>query len=163
MLLNVQCHKLVTLPPGKGWGPHYTEGLWTPCSFSCCWRTAVYNMKEWMKWISKTRVNKLRCGFYSHNRCQLLCLSVPQSVSLSVFVSSCFENWLTTYFRFVDSAVCSQSAIQINLYQIPWHLKIKPYLLVPLHESHVFSSVLPVLIQTPETYMTLHSSALRKQ
>lgn len=40
---------------------------------------------------------------------------------------------------------------------------IKLYLFVPLYESPVFTSVLSVLIQTPETYMTLHSSALKIQ
>jgi hypothetical protein len=30
MMLNVQCHKLVTFPPRKKRGAHYTEGLMNP-------------------------------------------------------------------------------------------------------------------------------------
>jgi hypothetical protein len=168
MRLNVQCHTTVILPPRKRWGAHYTEGLWTLFSVSCCWQDAVCSMIEWMKWISKTREINYPGLFIliigvKFSVSPFLCLSLRLSVCLSVCL--CFlKVW-----KLINDILplCWLSCLQLNSYSnylISVVLAFKNQtLLVPLHESPVVSSVLTVFIQTPETYLILHSSALQRQ
>jgi hypothetical protein len=111
------------------------------------------------EWTEKStiRVNTIHWGFYPQHWYELLCLSFRLSVYLSV--SSRFEYELTTFFSCVDSVVCSQSALQFTLCQLSKHSQTKLYLLDPLHESPVFSSVLTVFIQTPEAHIIFYSPA----